>query len=99
MPKSLLSQLRAKPTYRDGATPTGLSIFDLRPRSLKEEISDFIGSADQSHHADVKLVPTPAKDRQFVKSAYTGASVWAAHEGQIQGAEVTEVTVSPGKLQ
>ncbi len=39
MPKALLQQPRAKPTYRDGVTPTGLSMFELRQRSLKEETS------------------------------------------------------------
>ena len=96
MPKSLLTQPRAKPSYRDGVTPTGQSMFELRQRSLKEEISDFIGSA--GHQADDKFVATPAKGRQFIKSAYPGASVWAAHEDRIQGAVATEVTASPGKL-
>jgi len=99
LPKTLLRQLRAKPGYRDGVTDTGLSMFELRPRSLKDEIRDFIGSADQSHQAEEKFVPTPAKDSRFIKSDYAGASIWAAHEGQIQGTETKAVTVSPGKLQ
>ena len=105
LPKTLLNQSRLQSTYRDGVTQDGLSMFDVRPKGLQEEIEGFLaGEENQVDNATDQFMPTPAKQRPaipgqqpLVTSSYTGGSVWEKHAREVQSTDAPEITASPGK--
>ena len=99
LPKTLLSQSRMQPTYRDGFNPGGISMFELRPKSLQEETDGFLeGEEEQVANATEQFMPTPAKQRPTIPviatSSYTGSSVWEKYAKEVQS---TDAPASPGK--
>ena len=66
LPKTLLQQSRQLPTYKDGVTMAGTSMFALKAKSLQEEIDGFLlAENEQTDGTTVAepFRPTPAKQR------------------------------------